>query len=125
MILRRFSPNLLLAATAAFAMFWAIARAGVQSITIDEADTYLTWVARPDPSHWHASSNNHVLNSLLMRLSTSVFGVNHYSVRAPALVGAALYILAAWALCRLLSPLLFVRWPLLVALVFNPFIFDH
>ena len=43
----------------------------IQSITIDEADTYLVWVARSNPSHWEASSNNHVLNSLLMRLSTS------------------------------------------------------
>jgi hypothetical protein len=114
-----------LAATALFALLWAIARACVQSITIDEADTYLVWVARPSPSHWEASSNNHVLNSILMRLSTSVFGLSHLSVRAPALLGAAIYILMALALCRLLSPMVRVQWPLFVGLVFNPFIFDH
>jgi len=112
-------------ATALFALLWAVARACVQSITIDEADTYLVWVARPNPSHWEASSNNHVLNSLLMRLSTSIFGLSHLSVRAPALLGAAIYILMALTLCRLLSPVVRVQWPLFAGLVFNPFIFDH
>ena len=39
-------PSLLLGCTAAFALFWVIARACVQSITIDEADTYLGGVAK-------------------------------------------------------------------------------
>src|ERR1017187_3604883 len=65
---RRYYSPLILPVTAIFALLWAGARACVQSITIDEADTYLTWVARHDPSHWEAASNNHVLNSLLMRL---------------------------------------------------------
>jgi len=125
MHLRRFYSNLILPATAVFALLWAIARAAVQAITIDEADTFLVWVARPNPSHWQAASNNHVLNSLLMRLTTGLFGVSHLSVRAPALCGAALYIAAAWALCRLVTPALAVQWPLLVGLVFNPFLFDH
>jgi hypothetical protein len=106
-------------------MLWAIARACVQSMTIDEADTYLFWVARPDPSHWEAASNNHVLNSLLMRLFTSVLGTCHLSVRAPALLGAVIYIAAALSLCTLVSPVLRVQWPLFVGMVFNPFIFDH
>jgi len=122
---RRHCSPFLLPGTAIFALLWAVARACVQSITIDEADTYLVWVARRDPSHWEAASNNHVLNSLLMRLFTSVFGVSHLSVRAPALVGAALYIGAAWLLCHRISPALRVQWPLFVCLVYNPFVFDH
>ena len=125
MKLRRFYPDLLMAATALFAFLWAIARAAVQAITIDEADTYLVWVARPNPSQWQASSNNHVLNSLLMRLTTGLFGVSPLTVRAPALLGAAVYIMAGWALCRLIAPALRAQWPLFVALVFNPFIFDY
>jgi 4-amino-4-deoxy-L-arabinose transferase-like glycosyltransferase len=125
MTLRRSVSQLLLPGTALFAFFWAVARACVQSITIDEADTYLAWVARPNPSHWEAASNNHVLNSLLMRLSTSVFGVSHLTVRAPALIGAAIYIAAVYLLCMKITPKLQLRWPLLVCLVYNPFVFDH
>jgi hypothetical protein len=121
---RSYSP-LILPVTAIFALLWAVARACVQSITIDEADTYHFWVARHDPSHWEAASNNHVLNSLLMRLFTSVFGVSHLSVRAPALLGAGLYILAAYLLCRKLTPELRLQWPVFVCLVYNPFIFDY
>jgi hypothetical protein len=122
---RRYYSPLILPGTAIFALLWAVARACVQSITIDEADTYLVWVARHDPSQWEAASNNHVLNSLLMRLFTSVFGVSHLSVRAPALLGAALYIFAAYLLCRKLAPGLRVQWPVFVCLVYNPFVFDH
>ena len=122
---RRSVFQFLLPGTALFAFVWAVARACVQSITIDEADTYLAWVARPNPSHWEAASNNHVLNSLLMRLTTSVFGVSHLTVRAPALLGAAIYIAAIYLLCVKLTPLRKLQWPLFVCLVYNPFIFDH
>jgi hypothetical protein len=122
---KRYYSPLILPVTAAFALLWAVARACVQSITIDEADTYHFWVAPHDPSHWHAASNNHLLNSLLMRLFTSVFGVSHLSVRAPALLGAALYIFAAYALCRKLTPERRVQWPVFVCLVYNPFVFDY
>lgn len=108
-----------------FALLWAIARACVQSITIDEADSFLIWAARSSPSHWQSASNNHVLNSLLMRLFTSVFGVSHLAVRAPALIGAVLYISAACCLCRLLTRDVILQWPLFLCLVYNPFVFDY
>src|ERR1035437_7559868 len=122
---RRHYAPLILPGTALFALLWAVARACVESITVDEADTYLFWVARPDPSQWEAASTHHVLNSLLMRLFTSVLWVSHLSVRAPALLGASIYIGAAYLLCRKLTPGLRVQWPVLVCLVYNPFVFDH
>ena len=123
--LRRFHSRLLLLGTALFAVLWAVARACVQSITIDEADTYLYWVARTTPAHWEAASNNHVLNSLLMRLFTSLFGLSHLTVRAPALMGAAIYISAVYLFCRLLSGHTRLQWLIFVCLVYNPFLFDH
>ena len=111
--------------TAVLAMLWVIARACVQSITIDEADSYLIWVARPDPSHWLPAANNHVLNSLLMRLFTSVFGLSHLTVRTPALLGAAIYIFAVYCLCLLITRDRLLEWPLFVCFVFNPFVLDY
>ena len=113
----------MLGATATFAFLWILARACLQSITIDEADTYLYFVGQPGPSQWEPSTNNHLLNSLLMRLSTSLFGLGHLSVRLPALIGAAIYITAAYALCRRFHVRL--AWPLLACLVFNPLVMDH
>lgn len=119
---RGHSPLLL--TTAAFAFLWTIARAAVQSITIDEADTYLTFVEPSFPAHWAASANNHVLNSLLERLSTSIFGLSHLSLRAPALLGAFIYIGAAYFLCLGMSRRPVLRWSLFVCMVYNPFVMD-
>jgi hypothetical protein len=77
---------------AAFVLLWETARAAIQSITIDEAHTYWAHVGRPWPAHWIPSANNHVLNSMLMRLAVALFGVSHLTVRAPALLGAAIYV---------------------------------
>lgn len=117
--------DVLIAATALFAFCWAVARACFQSITIDEATTYLLFVGRSQPFHWYAAANNHVLNSALMRLFTTVFGLSHLTVRAPALIGAAIYITAAWYLCHLIANSLWLEWSLFVCLVYNPFVFDY
>jgi len=108
---------------AAFAMAWAVTRAAVQSITIDEAVTYNIFVL----NHrylWYAA-NNHILNSTLMYGFTKLFGLSQFTARIPALIGAALYISAAYRLCRLLRTSLFVELTVFMCLVFNPFIFDY
>src|SRR5260370_6139278 len=121
-LLRQRTP--LLDFTALFAMLWAIARACVQAVTLDEADSYLGYAQPAWPSHWYPSANNHVLNSMLMRLSTSVFGLSHLTVRAPAVVGAAFYITGAYCFCKLIDRDTKLQWRLFVCLVYTPFIFD-
>lgn len=116
--------RLLLPATALFALFWVIARACLQSITIDEADTYLSWVAPFTATHWTPAANNQVLNSALMRLFTGLFGTCHLTVRMPALIGAAVYILAAYSLCRMIGREWTLQWPLFLCLVYNPLVMD-
>jgi hypothetical protein len=108
---------------AVFGMAWAIARAAVQSFTIDEAVTYNVFVFNRRYL-WYAA-NNHVLNSTLMYGLTKVFGLSQFTVRLPALIGAAFYISAAYRWCRLLGTSLSVQVMLFVCLVFNPFVFDH
>ena len=123
-LLRKESPAA--PGTALFAAAWILARAKVQSITIDEADTYLAYAVNPNLTHWTASSNNHLLNSMLMRLSVTLFGVSELSVRAPALLGAALYL---WAVCRLARNVArgaaALEWALVACMVFNPLVMDY
>lgn len=116
--------DLTLALAAVFALLWAVARASVQSITMDEADTYLSFVGRPAPFHWWPFPNNHILNSALMRMFTLIFGVSHLTLRLPALIGAAIYIGVCRYLCMLLSARFSLRFPLFLCLVYNPFVFD-
>ncbi len=115
----------LMALTALFAMLWVIARACIQAITIDEAASYLSFVGQSQPFQWYPSEANHILNSALMRLFTSVFGLSHVTVRAPAMIGAAVYIGAAWYICELITDRVAIQWPLFVCLVYNPFVFDY
>ena len=119
------SSSPVLAWTAGIALAVAVVRARTQSMTIDEADAFLMWVARPGPAHWEAASNNHILNSLLTRFTTSAFGVSEFTVRLPALLGAVILIAAAYTLCRTLTRSAYVAWPLFVCLVYNPFVMDY
>jgi hypothetical protein len=109
---------------AVFAFLWAVARASVQSITMDEADTYLTWVGRPEPFQWYPAANNHFLNSALIRVFTSIFGLSHLTVRVPALLGAAIYIWVCVYICTLIYRSTVSRLLLFICLVYNPFVFD-
>ena len=120
----RADSRLLLKITALFAMFWVVARACVQAITIDEAVAYSNFALPTIPSHWVAHSANHVLNSALMRLFTSVFGASHLTVRAGAVIGAAVYIYTAHRLSRLIGRDSRLQWALFVCLAFNPLILD-
>jgi hypothetical protein len=109
---------------AIFAFAWAIARACVQSVVGDEGITYLNFVAKPWPMQWYPAANNHLLNTLLIQGFTSVFGLSALTLRAGALTGAAIYILSAYWLCRMISREWIVRLPLFICLVYNPYVFD-
>jgi hypothetical protein len=117
--------RLVLLLTALFAVFWAILRACVQSLTIDESDTYLFFVYRELSWVWWPDANNHVLNSGLMWMMTHSFGPHHITVRAPALLGAVLYIVSCYSLCRSLTNRFSLQLPLFICLTFNPFVFDY
>lgn len=114
-----------LRSVAVFALVWSIFRAFQQSITLDEADTYL-WFGGGQPARfiWYPFPNNHVLNSLLIWLSTTVLGVSALTVRIPALLGAALYIFVAYYLCRVLIDRFVLQFAALICLIYNPFILD-
>jgi hypothetical protein len=107
-----------------FAMVWAIVRASLQSITQDEGDTYFWFAAKTAGYIWYPFPNNHVLNTLLISISTRIFGLSSLTLRLPALLGAMLYILVCYFLCRSITTRLSLRLAVFVCLVYNPFIFD-
>lgn len=115
----------LLRAAAALAFGWSVFRAVRQSVTLDEADTYL-WFGGGQEARfiWYPFPNNHVLNSLLIWVSTHLFGVSAFTIRIPTLVGAALYISIAYFLCRALTGRFALQLAAFVCLVYNPFILD-
>lgn len=111
---------------AAIAAALIITRACLQSITIDEALSYLWFASRQYSfTQWFPHSANHVLNSLLMRFVTSIFGINELAVRTPALLGGIIYIASAVYLALLLTDRKFLQWTLFACLVFSPFVLDY
>ncbi len=125
-----------LLAAAIFAVVWSAIRAFVQSITIDEATTYVAFIRYGYPHQWTAASNNHLLNTMLMRLATRLFGLSEFTLRLPTLMGAALYVGSVYRLCRGLefaqvaaggfgAASRAAQWGLLLCLVYNPFVMDY
>ncbi len=101
-------------------------RAATQSFTTDEAYTANLYLHAPfrDVLTLY-DANNHVLNTLLLRLSAAALGVSELTLRLPSLLGGAAYLIAA----LLLAQRLLGRGPLFLlafaALALNPFVLDH
>lgn len=110
---------------AGLALFVVLARAWVQSATIDECDSYLQFASPLLPSHWYASSGNHVLNTIIVRLFTSIFGLSHLTLRSGAIAGALIFIFAMYRLSWIFGRSTLTRLLIFVCLTFNPFILDY
>jgi hypothetical protein len=76
-------------------------RAFTQCITYDEALTWDEYLNGPFSWIFHKyDANHHFLNTLLMGLSIRLFGLSEWSMRLPALAGAALYFASCYRLAR-------------------------
>jgi hypothetical protein len=76
-------------------------RAITQSIVYDEAETYELYIAAPFSAIFtYFDASHHFFSTLLIRLSTALFGISEWSMRLPALAGALLWM---WALMLLYS----------------------
>ncbi len=101
-------------------------RAAKQPITHDEALTYHGFVAVPfHRLITHFDANNHLVNTLGCRLTTSVLGVSEIAMRLPSLAGGLAYLTAVLLLCRSAfgQGLLFLTAVALLSL--NPFVLDY
>ncbi|MGV8042057.1 MAG: hypothetical protein AB2L07_19005 [Thermoanaerobaculaceae bacterium] len=106
---------------------WGVARAALVGITHDEALTLLIHV----PGSWgdvvahrlYIGSNNHLLNTVLLKLLLGVLPPLEWVIRLPALAGLGLYLTGCWRLLRRLvsGPRFALGLALLAA---NPFLLD-
>ncbi|HVO97983.1 MAG TPA: hypothetical protein VMT15_07940 [Bryobacteraceae bacterium] len=109
---------------ALFAIVWAILRACLQSVTQDEGDTYFWFASKPASYIWHPFPNNHVLNTAMIWITTRVFPLSSFSLRLPAVLGAAIYSAVCYFLCRGLTSRISIQLSIFVCLVYNPFLLD-
>ena len=100
-------------------------RAATQSIVHDEALTYQLYLAGPAANLFnYFDANHHFLNTVLMRVTTSLFGFSPLAMRIPALFGAALLLTALYRLCRWMLGDGWVLPLALAAVSLNPFLLD-
>ncbi len=116
----------LVLAAAAWATVWY--KAIVIPITHDELATIIhyyrfsVWEIMMYPDPW---PSNHILNTLLTKLSMNLFGMEQWAARLPNVLSFLLYFYAAWRICRQLlkeNNLLF--FSALSWFLFNPFLLD-
>lgn len=102
-------------------------RAYSLSFTHDESVTYLNFVCSSIEDiltfDGLSPSNNHLLNSLLMKASASLFGPKEFFLRLPNLIAHIFYLYATFLVaCRLNSPLIGLGG--FIILNSNPFLLD-
>jgi len=100
-------------------------RAASQSITYDEAFTWLEFVSRPIGEVFTSyTANNHVLFTLFAWITTRAFGTSELTVRLPSVLAGIAYTTLSFHLSCVVSD----RWTLRVlttaTLVLNPFTLD-
>ena len=95
-------------------------RAATSSFTHDESLSFAIFAWAP---RWGSSANNHLLNTWLMRLCSSLFGNAEISLRSPNIVAHAIYLISTLLLLkRLEQP--FIQVLGFVLLTLNPFVLD-
>jgi hypothetical protein len=105
--------------------FTNVYRAATQSITHDEALTYL-WFAQYPWKYLFSvfDANHHVLNTILVKISISLFGLSELTMRLPSLLGGVLYLTSVYRLCNLVFKRSFYLLLAIGLLTLNPFILD-
>jgi uncharacterized membrane protein len=105
---------------------YSLYRAATLSFTHDESVTYNDIFWRPVQhiiSVKYATANNHIVNTLLMKFFSWLFGDNELSLRFPNIIAQLFYIIFSYFLAKRLSqPLLILCG--FILLNFNPFLLD-
>ncbi len=76
-----------------------------QPMKYDESFTFLNYINQPNPIRtiWYSVANNHVLSTILIKLSTIIFGNELFSIRLPAFIAGVGCILVTYLICKQLN----------------------
>ncbi len=102
-------------------------RAAEQSVTFDEAWSYLSFAAGPWANIFlRYEAGNHVLHSILIKLTCGLLGSSQLALRLPSLLAGLVFLINAMRLSRLLAPRsrMFAILSFL-ALSINPLVLDY
>jgi hypothetical protein len=103
---------------------WCCYRAARQSVTIDEAYFFHRFLAGPwSDIYSKYDTSNHVLYSILAKLSIQMFGLSEVSLRLPSLLAGFFLTLGIFHVLRLTTTPL-IRWIAFIALILNPLLLD-
>ena len=106
--------------------FYVLLRAYFFPILGDEVATFFMYVQTdrilPPDIAWDA--NNHILNSLLIRLSYLLFGPNVFALRLPNLLFVPLYFIYVYKTGKLIQNII-VRWTFFVAMLGTHFVIEY
>ena len=101
-------------------------RACTQSLTVDEAFTYNSFIAPPlGEAFAYYDANNHVLNTLLCRVVVKLFGPSEVVLRLPSLLGGALYLFTVLGLSEWMFGASIQAIISFVVLATNPIVLDY
>jgi hypothetical protein len=100
-------------------------RAATQSITVDEATTYLNYVREHWANVWsNYDPNNHILYSILAQLSVRAFRISEFSLRLPSVLAGFFLVIGIHKVLEQTVESRAVRWIALVGLSTAPLVLD-
>ncbi len=105
--------------------FYTFRRAVILSFTHDESRIYLMMIAHSlsDIFNYRIISQDHMLNTFLMKISSMIFSDNEFILRLPNLIGHLLFIIFSYLMMKK-----FIHKYLLIAafilINFNPYLLD-
>jgi hypothetical protein len=104
---------------------WNVYRAATRDVTPSEAWNYDRYIGVPWQESFHRyDANNHVLNTLLVRISTKRFHLTELSLRLPSLLFGLLYLWAVYRLCRRLFGESWLFLASVALMTLNPLVVD-
>lgn len=120
------SLNIAIILIAVSLFIWAGMKAHFASFTHDESFTYNNYVSKSFMdilSFQFPSANNHLLNTLFMKFSESIFGNSEWALRLPNTLAHLLYLIFSYKLLKKVSPPLLLL-PFFILLNANPYLLD-